>query len=63
VCVCVCVCVCVSCAGKCSVGNSYERGRFVLGSNDYTRLEIPDTEDGGATMLRNADNPLTVDTA
>ena len=61
---CVRVCVCVSCAGMCNVGSSYELDHFVLESNDnYTRLEIPDTEDGGATILQNADNSLIVDTA
>jgi len=59
--VCVCVCPVQECAVLAVVTNRFV---FVLGSNDnYTRLELPDTEVGGATMLQNANNPLTVGTA
>ena len=65
---CVCVCVCVLCV--CPVQEStvlavvMNRIVFVLGNNDnYTCLGLPATADEGAIMLRNADHPLTVDTA
>jgi hypothetical protein len=55
--VCVCVCSVQECGVLTVVTN---RIVFVLGSNEnYTRLGLPDNEDGGVTMLRKADNPLT----
>jgi hypothetical protein len=53
VCMCVCVCICVSPVQGCAVlAIVMNRIVFVFGSNDnYTRLEFPDTEDVGATML------------
>jgi hypothetical protein len=59
--VCFCVCPVQESAVLAVVMN---RIFFVLESNyNCTRLGLPVTEDGGATMFRNADNPLTVDTA
>jgi len=55
----VCVCVC-SVQESAVLAVVMNRIVFVLGSNDkYTRLGLH----GGATVLRNADNPLTVETA
>lgn len=55
--VCVCVCPVQECRVLVVVTN---RIVFVLGSNEnYIPLGLPDNEDGGATRLRNADNPST----